>query len=77
MKVDGKEFERLLSEVYSEERFKRDQHRRFSEDFRVPMATILTWTARHAPPWTEPVLMMRKKLMECENENAKSDGEGS
>ena len=51
----------------------------FSEEFRVPYTTLRGWftTSKSHPDWVEPVLRMKLKLMEYEEENAKPDGAGS
>ncbi len=76
--MNKEELIELMQKVY-DGASKETARKSFAEEFNVPYTTVRGWftkSKRH-PDWVEPVLKMKQKLMECENENAKSDGEGS
>lgn len=61
--MDGQAFMEKMDEVYGEEhKFRRGQYRTFSEEFNVPLTTVVTWTSRGAPKWVAPVLELKKEL---------------
>jgi hypothetical protein len=62
MKMSGQDFINRMDEVYKDiHRFRRDQYKSFSNQFDVPLATIINWTTRGAPSWVSPVLDLVEK----------------
>ena len=62
----------LMQSVY-DGASKENARKLFSEEFSVPYTTLRGWftTSRSHPDWVEPVLRMKQKLMEYENEYKK------